>query len=101
MGYDRWLRKSGDVQRLDIIALLRVAKTQTSNAHLIAGHFFQRPVGVQDDIAIFDFIHQALNEDFFSAETVTAMDKVHFRSDVGQISASSTAVLPPPITATF
>ncbi|CPR41483.1 DNA segregation ATPase FtsK/SpoIIIE and related proteins [Salmonella enterica subsp. enterica serovar Bovismorbificans] len=40
---------------------------------------------MQDDIAIFDFIHQALNEDFFSAETVTAMDKVHFRSDVGQI----------------
>ncbi len=52
-------RKSGDVRSVSILSLLlRVAKAQTSNAHLIAGHFFQRVRLVcRDDIAIFDFIH--------------------------------------------
>ncbi len=53
-------KSAGDVQRLNIIALLRVANADQRPSDRRS--LFQRPVGVQNDIAIFDFIHQALNE---------------------------------------
>ncbi|CSG07527.1 DNA segregation ATPase FtsK/SpoIIIE and related proteins [Shigella sonnei] len=64
---------------------MRIAQTNASDTHLIAGHFFQRTVGVQNDVAVLHFIHQTLNKDFFRAETVTAVNQMHFRSDVRQI----------------
>ncbi len=86
--------KSGDIQRRYYRSAL--AKAQTGDAHTIAGHFFQRRLGAR---MILPF-QLYPSEGFFSAETVTAMDKVHFRSDVGQIKRFFNCGVAP-ITATF
>ncbi|GCM26268.1 hypothetical protein ExPCM16_01428 [Escherichia coli] len=64
---------------------MRIAQTNASDTHLIAGHFFQRTVGVQNNVAVLHFIHQTLNEDFFRTETISAVNQMNFRSDVRQI----------------
>jgi hypothetical protein len=64
---------------------LRIAQTQSGYAHLIAGHFFQRAVGVQHDVAAFHFIHQTFDQNFLRAEGVATVNQVHFRCDIRQI----------------
>ncbi len=93
--------KSPAMSSVSILSLCCVSRRRVSNAHpdrrsLLPASTF----GVQNDIAIFDFIRRLMRV-FQRAETVTAMDKVHFRSDVGQIKRFFSRVVPPPIAATF
>ena len=69
----------------NVIRILGIAQTQAAYAHLVAGHFFQRTVGVQHNIAALHFVHQAFDKDFFRAEAVTTVDQMHFRSNVRQV----------------
>ena len=56
------------VQRLNGIGIVGITQTQAAYAHLVTGHFIQRTVGVQHDVAAFDFIHQTLDQNFFGTE---------------------------------
>ena len=69
-------------------------------AAFVAQDFINRAVELEDDFAFFDALHQFVHHDFFGAEAVAAVNQGNGVGDIGKVEASSTAVLPPPTTAT-
>lgn len=63
--------------------------------------FIQGLVQVQLDDPLFNLVVQALDQNFFRAEFITAMNEMNFGSNICQIECFFDAVLPPPMTATF
>jgi hypothetical protein len=59
-----------------------------------------RGVGLELDLAFGDLLHQLVDQDGLGLELVAAVHRVTLLAMLDRYSASSTAVLPPPITHT-